>query len=332
MDMKTLLLTSLQALSKQHTLTTLGDRSSYLGASDIGTCPRKVIFERLHPGEHDLATLLRFQRGHMAEDIVANAMIAAGYDNFDRQVEVIASGTTPIKVHIDFVFTSTQPKIKAILEIKSVSSLPDVPYASWESQLYMQMGALKEQFPDYTIKAAVLAIDLGSGEVGFFNGYTPEDTMYAGLLERASTIWINYQFMLIGHPVKPATEPSPLCGYCNHLTTCPRFAAEEVPELGNSLVELQELQEKEKSLKNQIEPKKANLFQIVEKAGHSIKVNGSILSKAIRSRKSFDISRLTAFLADQGHTVNDFQESSSFSFLEIKKSKAIKPATTKKAA
>ena len=104
MDMKTLLLTSLQALSKQHTLTTLGDRSSYLGASDIGTCPRKVIFERLQPGEHDLATLLRFQRGHMAEDIVANAMTAAGYDNFDRQVEVIASCTTPIKVHIDFVF------------------------------------------------------------------------------------------------------------------------------------------------------------------------------------------------------------------------------------
>lgn len=329
MDMKTLLLTSLQTLSKQHTLTTLGDRTSYLGASDIGACPRKVILERLHPGEHDLATLLRFQRGHMAEDIVASAMIAAGYENFDRQVEIIASGVTPVKVHIDFVFTSIQPKVKAILEIKSVGALPDVPYGSWESQLYIQMGALKEQFPDYAIKAAVLEIDLGSGEVGFFNGYTPNDTMYAGLLERASTIWTNYQFMMLGHPKNPATEPSPLCGYCNHFSTCPRFAAEEVPELENTVAELQELQEKEKSLKNQIEPKKANLFQIVEKAGHPIKVNGSILSKAIRSRKSFDISRLTAFLADQGYTVSDFQEASSFSFLDIKKSKKI---PTKKAA
>lgn len=108
MDIKNTLLTGLQKFAKQHTLTTLGDRSSYLGASDIGYCPRKVILDRLHPAEHDLATLLRFQRGHMAEDIVANAMTAAGYDNFDRQVEVIASGTTPIKVHIDFVFTSTQ--------------------------------------------------------------------------------------------------------------------------------------------------------------------------------------------------------------------------------
>jgi CRISPR-associated exonuclease Cas4 len=128
---------------------------------------------------------------------------------------------------------------------------------------------------------------------------------------------------MLGHPKNPATEPSPLCSYCNHLSTCPRFAAEEVPELEDAVAELQELQEKEKSLKNQIEPKKAKLLQIVEKAGRPIKVNGSILSKATRSRKSFDISRLTAFLADQGQTVNDFQESSSFSFLDIKKSKKI---------
>jgi len=331
MDMKTLLLTSLQTLGKQHTQETLGDRSSYLGASDIGNCPRKVIFEKLIPSDHDLATLLRFQRGHMAEDIVANALIAAGYANFDRQVEVIASGTTPVKVHIDFVFTTNNPKLKAILEIKSVSSIPDVPYASWESQLYMQMGALKEQFPDYQIKAAVLAIDLGSGEVGFFNGYTPEDTMYAGLLGRASKIWTDYQFMAIGHPVQPATEPSNLCGYCNHLTTCPRFVAEEVPELEEAVTELQRLQEEAKSLEAQIGPRKSDLFKIVDQAGHPIKANGTILSKAIRSRKSFDMNRLTAFLTEQGISTSEFQEESSYSFLEMKRSKVTK-TITKKAA
>jgi CRISPR-associated exonuclease Cas4 len=321
MDMKTLLLTSLQRLSKEHTLTTLGDRSNYLGASDIGNCPRKVIFERLHPAEHDLATLLRFQRGHMAEDLVASAMTAAGYDNYDRQVEAIASATTPIKVHIDFVFTTTQPKVKAILEVKSVSSLPDVPYASWESQLYMQMGALKEKYPDYQIKAALLAIDLGSGEIALFNGYTPEDCLYAGLLQRASRIWTDYQFMVQGHQRQPAIEPSLLCGYCHHLTTCPGFAGEEVPELANAAAELQELQEKEKSLKNQIEPRKADLFKIVNQAGHSIKANGTIFSKATRTRKSINISRLTEFLADHGCKADDFQETNSFSFLEIKRPK-----------
>ncbi len=68
MDIQTTLLTSLRKLAHQHTEETLGDRRDYLGASDIGYCPRKVILERIHTSEHDLATLLRFQRGHMAEE------------------------------------------------------------------------------------------------------------------------------------------------------------------------------------------------------------------------------------------------------------------------
>jgi CRISPR-associated exonuclease Cas4 len=329
MDIKNTLLTGLQKFAKQHTLTTLGDRNNYLGASDIGYCPRKVILDRLHPAEHDLATLLRFQRGHMAEDIVANAMTAAGYDNFDRQVEAIASGDTPIRCHIDFVFNA--PKLKAVLEVKSVSAIPDGPYSSWESQLYMQMGALAEKYPDHEIKGAVLAIDLGSGDIGFFNGYKPDEILYKGLKDRATSIWTDYQFMMLGHPKNPSTEPSPLCGYCNTLTTCPRFAAEEVPDLEDCVAELRSLQEQGKALDKQIEPMKANLLSIVNQAGHSIKVNNTILSKAVRSRQHTDTGRLTAFLADMGHTMQDFQESSSYSFLDIKTSKTTIPKTKKAA-
>jgi CRISPR-associated exonuclease Cas4 len=257
----------------------------------------------------------------MAEDIVANAMTAAGFTNFERQVEVIASGKTPVRVHIDFVFTSENPKTKAVLEIKSVNSIPDGPYSSWESQLYMQMGALKEQHPDHHIKGAVLAIDLGSGKVEFFNGYIPQDELYGGLLDRASTIWMDYQFMSLGHPKQPKTEPSPLCSYCNYLTTCPRFDGEEMPELEEAVMELQRLQAEAKSLDAQIGPRKADLFKIVDNAGHSIKVNGSTLSKAIRTRTSLNMKKLEDFFSANGLTVNEFQEQSSFSFLEIKRSK-----------
>lgn len=321
MDMQSLLLTSLQRLSKQHTITTLGDRGSYLGASDIGSCPRKVIHDRLCPTDHDLATLLRFQRGHMAEDIVAQAMNLAGYENFERQVEVVVQNKTPIKVHIDFTFTSLQPKTKAILEIKSTSAIPKDPYGSWESQLYMQMGALKEKYPDNHIKGAILALDLGVGEVGFFNGYTPDDSLYTGLTQRASYIWTEYQLMLLGHTRQPITEPSPLCGYCHHLPTCPRFAAQEIPELTDVVAQLQDLQGQEKALKNQIDPIKNNLLRIVERAGHPISVNGATLAKANRSRKTINIDRLTAFLTEHGQMVDEFQDSSSFSFLDIKQSK-----------
>ena len=117
MDIQTTMLTSLRTLAEQHTVETLGDRSEYLGASDIGYCPRKVILEKIHPSEHDLATLLRFQRGHMAEDIIARAFTAAGYSNFEQQMEIVLPGDVPLKAHIDFVFTSKVHKIKSILEI-----------------------------------------------------------------------------------------------------------------------------------------------------------------------------------------------------------------------
>ena len=43
---------ALQQLASQQTVETLGDRSTYLGASDIGSCPRKTILtklNRVHP-------------------------------------------------------------------------------------------------------------------------------------------------------------------------------------------------------------------------------------------------------------------------------------------
>ena len=133
---------ALQQLAVQHTVETLGDRATYLGTSEIGACPRKTILSKLNPPQSDLVTLLRFRRGHMAEDIVAAAFTAAGFTNFQRQVEVRAPGDVPVAAHIDFVFTSPARKTMAVLEVKSPETLPDQPFGSWETQLYLQMGLL----------------------------------------------------------------------------------------------------------------------------------------------------------------------------------------------
>ncbi|MBU1420051.1 MAG: hypothetical protein KKI15_16320 [Proteobacteria bacterium] len=321
MDIQTTLLTSLRKLAQQHTEETLGDRRDYLGASDIGYCPRKVILERIHASDHDLATLLRFQRGHMAEDIIAMAFSAAGYTNFERQVEVVMPGDVPLKAHIDFVFTSETHKIKSVLEIKSTSRIPDGPYGSWESQLYIQMGALAHRYPGYSIKGAVLTLDLANGEVAFFNGYGPQTTIFNGLMERAGSIWSNYLAMLDGEAVEPDTEVSPLCGFCNHLADCPRFEAEEVPQLATIVEALQNQQSKEKAMQGEIKQLKRQLLAVVEQKG-PIKSGGCILRKASRSRKYLDIDRLEAFLIESGVAIDEYQENRSFSFLEIRKEKA----------
>lgn len=320
MDIKTTLLTSLRKLAQQHTEETLGDRSDYLGASEIGYCPRKVILEKINPSEHDLTSLLYFERGHMAEDIIARVFTAAGFTNFEQQVEILLDGDIPIKTHIDFVFTSAIHKIKSVLEVKSTSKIPDDPYGSWESQLYLQMGALAEKFPDYTIRGAVIALDLANGEVEFFNGYSPQDSVFTGLQKKAEAIWSNYQAMRNGNEVELATEPDQLCGYCNHLTTCPRFAAEEVPHLAATVDELQQLQKAEQQLKDKIAPCKQKILAIVQQRG-PIKSAGCVLKKATRSRKHLVMNRLESFLADHGCSINEFQEDRPFSFLEIKKAK-----------
>ncbi len=328
MDIQTTLLTSLRKLANQHTIETLGDRSDYLGASEIGYCPRKVILKKIHPSEHDLATLLRFQRGHMAEDIIAKAFTAAGYSNFEQQVEVCLPGDVPLKAHIDLVFTSKIHKIKSILEIKSTSRIPDGPYGSWESQLYIQMGALAEQHPNYSIKGGVLTLDLAHGEVAFFNGYEPQETIFKGLMERAGMIWSDYQALLRGNDVvqrgveaQMKTEVSPLCGFCDHITSCPKFETEEVPQLAVPVEALQDLQLRDKNLQGEIKKIKRQLLAVVEEKGPIIS-GGCILKKATRSRKHLNVDRLESFLSESGVAIDEYQENRSFSFLEIRKVKA----------
>jgi len=164
---------ALQKLALQQTTETLGDRTTYIGASDIAACPRKTIMSRIMPGEPDLATLLRFRRGHMAEDIVAAAFNAAGFTNFERQVEVVHKGEVPLKAHIDFVFTSEATRTKAILEVKAPETLPDQPYGSWEMQLYLQMGILAVNSPGYRVeKGAILALNFGHEGLELYNIHT----------------------------------------------------------------------------------------------------------------------------------------------------------------
>ena len=199
--------TALQQLALQHTVEMLGDRSTYLGASDIGACPRKTILSKLKTPEADLVTLLRFRRGHMAEDIVAAAFTAAGFTNFKRQVEVRYSGDVPVMAHLDFVFISEARKTMAVLEVKSPETIPEHPYGSWETQLYLQMGLLANCYPDYTVeKGAILAVNFGEQGMQLFNGYTPQTLIYEGLMDRASTIWNAYQQYAAGVPITFASR------------------------------------------------------------------------------------------------------------------------------
>ena len=303
----------LRKLANQHTCETLGDRTTYLGASEVGQCPRKTILSKLHPAEHNLDTLLRFRRGHYAEDVVAEALTAMGWD-FERQTEINRGKNV---AHIDFVFTSEASKSKSVLEIKSTEKIPQTPYSSWETQLYLQMGLLAGVYPDYSVRGAILVVPLGGG-ARLFDGYTPDSNLTEGLLTRATGIWTDYQRVANGEDVDLTTEFSPLCGFCEHISTCPKFAADEVDELKETVEELVALQARQKELADQIDARKAELQAIASQRG-AVKVADVYLREVTRNRKVFDMARLGEFLSGHGCSVEDFQDNRPYSFLEIKK-------------
>ena len=153
---------------RQRTAQTLGDRSAYIGMSDLGralTCQRAAVASKLglaakpsgddlghwfHHGNADQITaILRqqlvLQRGHWLEAGIEAALRANGL-NLICQLELsIIDNGVPICAHLDFVLIggSTVPVIR-VLELKSTEHLPQVLYPAYEAQIYGQIGLLSQ--------------------------------------------------------------------------------------------------------------------------------------------------------------------------------------------
>ncbi len=304
-----LLKKSLFNLSIKHAAEILGDRSEYIGASELGQCPRKVVLGKLNPTEPDLATLLRFKRGHMAEDLVAEALSENGKFRPQREVDVATDDPVPIKGHIDFLF---QGKALGVLEVKSVTSIPDSPYESWEMQLHAQMGLLALNKPGAQIKGAILAIDLLNGRMQLFNGYTPNEELFQGLLNKAEHIW-----SCLTKGAEPDVEPGPLCAYCDHRSDCPALDGETVPEellpTVKGFLEAREAKKKAEGDYRALQEKL--LFIFGEKP---FKAEGKTLQKTTRTSSRYDYKGIAEVLEAAGRSLDDFRSSSTYSFIQVK--------------
>ena len=313
---------ALQTLSEHHTKKSLGDRSLYIGASDIGGCPRKVLLSKLYPQTSDLNQLIQQKRGHLTETILEEAFSEAGFNNVTKQVAVkyLKYDTLPVKAHIDFVFTSEASKTKAILEVKSPKNiLPKAPYEAWIMQLYLQMGLLAEKHPGYKIKGAILLMGLNVGEIKVFNGYEHNPEIFEGLLNRSSVLWEQLEELRNNPDTDIKTEVSPLCGYCDFIANCPALQAEEIPELEDTAEQYLALKEQDKSIKASMQELSNKLSNISEEYGNIVAGN-YIIKKVTRSRSSFNAKALTDYFEKNGGntTANDFKTPTKYSFLDIK--------------
>ena len=292
----------LASYANRNTRTQLGNRVEYIGMSDIGsymTCSRMAVLNKLHPQNltHDLKPLLTMQRGHWFEDGIADALKTLELP-LVRQLEIaVMHNGTPIKAHLDFVLATNHPRPTVrILEIKSCQKLPDCLYASYETQVYGQVGLLTRyweeplfsvreetgqyRFQDQTfpeiarhlwnldlpykweevdIEAWVLCLSMTDAKV--FGPYVSDAGMLDVVLRKAeefrSTIRQIKDKTLDASSLKTTNGFNPLCEHCLWNTDCPKFIGNDHPEFSPELEELETWKSERAILEEKIKRKES---------------------------------------------------------------------------
>ena len=295
---------ALQQLSAEETKANLGDRKTYVGASDIGQCSRKAVLAKIDPKPGNLVSLLHTMRGHLAETILTKAFAKAGF-NFTSQEEIAyEEDGVPRKVHLDYLFLSAQ-SIR-FLDLKSPSfDIPEFPYDSWELQIYDQLKAVKRKYPDRDIQGALLGFQFGDHGLKFWNGYDRVPEAFAEqLAARARVVW---EATVREDPDGVPSEPSPLCSYCDYIRGCPAFQGTEVPELEKTLADYRLYKDQHAILKKDIDRIRDEVLYLVSLTGRPLTAGNFVAKASRRSRTATDWQRLEAFLEEHGSNLSAFQ-------------------------
>ncbi|MCR6574329.1 Dna2/Cas4 domain-containing protein [Campylobacter insulaenigrae] len=236
---------------KKATLESLGDRKEYIGSSDIAGCLRKAYLDKTNDIEHDLATLIRFQRGHIAEGIV-EAMLDGLNPTKQLEKEIIHNDI-PLKCHIDFALEKKDEIV--IIEAKSVSTSVENPYSSWLLQVSYQLEILSRH-TNKKVRAYIVAINLNTGWFKSFEvNYNEAFSNIA--LEKAYKLTV-----ALKEQIEPECEEQLYCSTCPHKGNCPAMVKKisqinlngDLLNVANRLIELNKFK---KELDKEIEEKKA---------------------------------------------------------------------------
>ena len=211
---------SIKEWSAKNTKDTLGDRSQYVGASDIGGCPFKTVMSKKNPPVNSLEQELIFFRGHIAEEFVSRGLSGL---RVEEQVEVVSElNGFPLKAHLDRFVKGKDRDV--IIEVKSTSAPLYEPYESWVLQVTYQIGLIYEQtgkMPD----AYVLALDVNSGWIEEFK-IEFDDAIFEICLSKADHI-----IDALEGRCEPKAIVQYYCGSCPFKMQCPKQGkfAEDLP-------------------------------------------------------------------------------------------------------
>jgi CRISPR-associated exonuclease Cas4 len=219
-------LDGLNTVCARRTEDDLGDRSAYIGASDLNSnCIRKTVLEKreaTNPKKIDFQQGIYYERGHLAEHILRKALIEQRIPHY-YQPELIHPTEPWIIAHLDFMFVGPEYVLVNDMKTGPIPSGPDY----WIRQLHLQQGLAKICFPAKKVMASVTVIDLTQGEVKQFNGIHYDVKEFTKSFKKAK--FIKY-VMENGGEDKYATQ-TPLCPWCGHMADCPKYLSGDIPEI-----------------------------------------------------------------------------------------------------
>lgn len=238
----------------EKTIVDLGNRSMYIGASDISGCLRKAYLSKRQGSDWDVNQQVTFSRGHISEQIVRMMLKS---DEFELLEQVEAIGETsngfPLRAHIDFVARFKTTDI--IIEAKSTATAIDKPYESWILQTQLQIKLHQANNPSISVRGYIIAFS--SSETPFDNGRVfkifevlPTPALQKVALERADSLGEALQSNTC-----PDGEEQLYCSKCPFKMDCPvvlrsREAVEQLPaDVAEVVVKLKGLTAVEKELK-----------------------------------------------------------------------------------
>jgi len=273
------------AVQKANIAKFIGGRATTVGASDIGGCLRKSYLGKIHNDFEStpLDSLIKMERGSIAEEIVSKGLKSAVIETFD-QVRLVHPNNENYVCHIDFLLKGEDSL--HILEVKTTNLAVSEPYDSWVLQVIFQMSLLQLNYPGFTITASILALDLNSGWSKEFP-VEYSNVLHDLVMQRSHTL-----HSAIQNKEEPEPAIQNYCGICSHKMNCPALVngAVEAKDLPDDVITLIA---EVKALKTQDKLKKAKekeLKEILLGIGVSKIVSNDIITSIItnKGRVTFD--------------------------------------------
>ena len=309
----------------------LGDRSQYIGASEVGSCLRRVVSSKLFPEPLDQASMGRMLAGRAMENEVVQLVRLAlngRLRNTGRGQLELKHANIPFRAHPDGRIIDGFEGLKGdgVLEVKTASASTFKRFQSeglpqnYVDQVQAQMGLSGLLWALVVLVSRENLAEMAT----FIIRFDPE---HYALLERRATLAasalndINFLNQLAGEPDRG------FCFNCPYSARCAIFQSQreagkrgEIPEVTRLQLECQldELAE----LESIAEPAQERITELRDQVKVALQMSGAnkvLLENGIvqivdSSRTSFDSKALQRDAPDM---YARFQKTSSFSTLRI---------------